>query len=146
MVRGVKGKIDSDPFIRLILDDAIPIIHDNHGLDYLFLQANSPVNVSKKTLETFADVEIPLLPHPPLSLDLNPMENVLALLVRRVYGHRTMYETLETLRNAIETEAASITKEDGAPFIESLPRRYLRVIESHGKYCTMTLQHIYYIP
>jgi transposase len=133
-IERMEGKIDSETYTEMILNKALPKIHQYHGTDFILQQDNASMHVSAATTEAFAEAEIEMLPLPALSPDLNPVENVWALLVRRIYAEGRGYESEGTLWAAIEEEARKLTKEDIAPFIDSMPRRYLTVIEKRGSY------------
>jgi transposase len=133
-VERMEGKIDSETYAEMIPNRALSKIHQHDGTDFILQQDNASMHVLAATLEAFAEAEIEMLPHPALSPDLNPVENVWALLVRRIYAEGRGYESEGTLWTAIEEEAGKLTKEEIAPFIDSMPRRYLTVVEKRGSY------------
>jgi transposase len=133
-IERMEGKINSETYTDMILNKAIPKIHEHYGVDFLLQQDNGSVHVSTSTLQAFSDAEIEMQPHPALSPDLNPVENLWALLVRRIYAGGKGYESEDALWEAIEGEAKKLTKEEIAPFIDSMTRRYLAVIEKRGSY------------
>jgi hypothetical protein len=134
LLRRILGKLDSESYLQIVLDEAVPFIHATVGGDFWILQDNAPCHVSKETLAALMEAGIKLLPHPPLSPDLNPIENVWALLARRVYAGGKTFETTEELWDAIVDETSSFTEVEVRPFVESLRTRYLDVIELKGKY------------
>jgi transposase len=133
-IERLDGNIDSELYSDMILSKAVPDFHYYHGTDFVFQQDNSRIHTSKFTLKCFEDYEIPLFPHPPLSPDLNPVENVWALLVRRLYAEGKGYTSEQSLWEAIQAEAEKITPADIAPFIDSMIERCVAVIENKGKY------------
>jgi len=75
---------------------------------------------------------ISLIDFPPYSPDLNPIENLWAVMQRRVDTHSC--ETMEELQDAIAAEWAKIDKELLEKLVESMPQRCRAVIEADGWY------------
>ena len=65
---------------------------------------------------------------PSLSPDLNPMENVWAILVRRVYAGGRQFHDVETLKETIFREWNNLSLNDLNPFSSSMPNRIFEVI------------------
>ena len=85
-VKKVTGKIKSDEYIETLREEAIPIIRDLIGDDFVLQQDNCSVHVLSKTLEFLEGAAIEVLPWPSRSLDLNLIENVWVLICSRVYN------------------------------------------------------------
>lgn len=72
---------------------------------------------------------------PSLSPDLNPVENIWALLVRGVYGEGRQFEDTDSLLAAINQEWANLDFNTITDLVESMKNRIFNVIFNHGKHC-----------
>ena len=88
--------------------------------------------IHDRTLEWFDKNCIPLLPHPPNSPDLNPIEPVWAELKRRLRQLPRHPTTAETLRKAVLKVWDSLTVEDINKYTGSFINRLDAVIEAKG--------------
>ena len=72
---------------------------------------------------------------PPKAADLNPIENVWAILMRRVYADSKTYDSAALLLAAVEDAWASFRADRGLRdrLARSMPRRLEQVIERKGK-------------
>ena len=75
------------------------------------LQDNAPPHVSSATKQWLSDHDVPLIPFPARSPDLNPMENVWALLVRDVYRGDRRYYSMNELKYAILASWSGVTQD-----------------------------------
>jgi hypothetical protein len=82
---------------REILDQYLPPIL---GIGSIFMQDNAPIHTANIIKEWFASQGIDTMDWPPYSLDLNPIENLWALLKAEMY---IMYPELVSAPNNIET-------------------------------------------
>ena len=67
----------------------------------IFQQDNARIHVSKETNAWLKDSKIDVLDWPACSLDLNPMKNLWAILVRDIYAENKQYNTVQELKTAI---------------------------------------------
>ena len=74
---------------------------DLMGSDFTLHQDNASIHVSKFTKQWFSEKEIDLLEWPSISPDINPIENLWGILVRRVYAHGRQFVNFNDLKNAI---------------------------------------------
>jgi len=93
----------------------------------------SSVHKAKSTNDWFSVNNIPLRSHPPLSPNLNPIENLWGLLVKRVYRNGRQFQTVKELKESINKEWEHLELTDLIHLIESMPRRVGAVIYAHGK-------------
>ena len=84
-VKTASGRINSDTYIKLMKDTAIPIMRDILPNGFVLQQDNGSIHVSKKSLDFFEGTGIEVLPWPSWSSDLNITENMWSVLSSRVY-------------------------------------------------------------
>ena len=78
--------------------------------DWIFQQDNPSIHVSHSTKAWFEANEVHLLDWPSCNLDLNPMDNVWAILVQSVYKDMRPYQGKDELINAIRNARENIKK------------------------------------
>lgn len=86
-------------------------------------------NVAK---QWFKDKNIDLLELPPLSRDLNPIENLWAILVGRIYPNDKQYATVIDLQKAIVDEWEKISLKELRNQTTSMTNRIFELIRNQG--------------
>jgi hypothetical protein len=130
----VTGTLDAFGYTLMLEGDALARIHRAHGTDFVFQQDNAPAHRAAYTVDALAEDEIETMAWPPLSPDLNPVENVWATLARRVYADGRVYESEDALWTAIQKEAARIPPSDIAKLIHGMRKRMVDVLTEQGRY------------
>ena len=75
---------------------------------------------------------IDVMEWPSVSPDLNPIENLWVLLVRRVYSGFRQFDDQKSLLEAIEIAWDSITLDELRTLADFMPPRLVRVLEAKG--------------
>ncbi len=88
-------------YIWTLSEALLPSAHLRFGTDFVFQQDNASIHTANETLEFFEEQNINKMEWPAKSPDLNPIENVWELLVRRVYDGGRQFSTIEELKRAI---------------------------------------------
>ena len=70
------------------------------GPDDIFMHDNAPVHTARIVRQLLDEMGIEVMPWPPYSPDLNPIENLWALLKAEIYR---LYPELETAPDTVET-------------------------------------------
>ncbi|KAA6397418.1 MAG: putative Transposable element Tc3 transposase [Streblomastix strix] len=133
-VSRVSGKMNADQWADIVSDHVIPECNVAHGDSYLYQRDNASVHKRKDVVELFEDEGVKFLDWPVLSPDLNPVENVWALLVRKVYKNGRTFTNDSDLWQVIKTESARITALQILPFVNSFRSRLCKVLLRQGKY------------
>lgn len=81
----IKGKFNSDGYIKLLQESIVPMIKLNFGSDVSFQEDNSPVHKARKVKQFMKDSNIEVLDWPPKSPDLNIVEDVWKWISDKVY-------------------------------------------------------------
>ncbi|KAG2962079.1 hypothetical protein PC120_g27732 [Phytophthora cactorum] len=81
----LEGRQASEHYIYTVSEYMLPFVHLHHGVDDIYQQDNASIHRSKLTMEFFEEERIKLLDWSARSPDLNPIENVWAMMTRIVY-------------------------------------------------------------
>jgi hypothetical protein len=130
----VKGTLDAVAYTQMVEGDALARIHRAHGTDFTFQQDNAPAHRAGYTVDALKEDGIATMAWPPLSPDLNPVENVWATLARRVYADGRVFDTEDALWVTIEKEGARIPTSDVKKLIDGMTDRMVSVLKLQGRY------------
>lgn len=141
-LRFISTKMDGREYQEVLKSSLLPFLRRFHRLRLKFQQDNAGVHKSKHRrhndpdfvpmMEWFKDKKVELLDWPSCSPDLNPMENLWGIMVRRIYANGRQYQTVEELKNAIQSAWDSIPDETIQNLVASMPNRIFQVIERKG--------------
>ena len=76
--------------------------------------------------------QVQVIPCPANSPDLNPIENIWGILVRRIYAENKQYQSKEELKQAIQQAWEDLDQETIDNLILSMPNRIFQVINRNG--------------
>ncbi|CAD6185082.1 unnamed protein product [Caenorhabditis auriculariae] len=98
----------------------------------IYQQDNASVHASNSTLAWFAAKNVVLLDWSACIPDLNPVENLWSVLVRRVYANGKQYTTVNYLKRAIRAEWDGLDKSLLQSLVGSMPNRIFEVAQKQG--------------
>ena len=123
---------DSPEYLGVLGKELIQFLKVNKKKQMIFQQDNARVHTSHLARDWFAANDVTVLPWPSNSPDLNPIETVWSLMVRKVYAHGKQYFRIDELVRAIKQAWAKITKSEVLNLIDDMPDRLILVIQSNG--------------
>lgn len=129
----VSSKMNSADYITTLEKSLTPFLSHFEDEDWTFQQDNARIHTSRKTMAWFRDEKITVLDWPACSPDLNPMENLWAIMVRRVYAENKQYDTVDQLRVAIGSAWLDVEPKILQNLIESMKRRLFQLIGRAGR-------------
>lgn len=100
--------------------------------NWIFLQDNDPKHKAKETMKLLEHlVENRLISHPPMSPDLNPMEDIWSYLDRKVKEAKC--KTISSLKRVLTKEWNSMSWKEIRNSVDSMERRLAQCIEIGGQ-------------
>ena len=116
-----------------VLREGLQPFHTKHrGKKFIFTKDNASVHTSRVTTAWLKRKKIKVLPWPANSPDINPIENVWSLLVRKVYEGQTQHHNVHDLIRAIKKAWYEIPQEVIQTLISRAPSRLTKFIQSNG--------------
>jgi len=126
--------IDSSEYQGILSSRLIPFLQKYRRRGLVFQQDNASVHKSKTTLGWFQRHKVTVMEWPACSPDLNPMENLWGILVRRVYANHRQYQAQDDLKSAILEAWRELSVDLLQTLINSMPDRIYKVINRNGNY------------
>lgn len=130
----IDGKFASHQYLRIIRAHVIPMM-DKFDEPRIFMQDNSPIHTASNAMALLGRQNFDLLNWPPLSPDLNPIENVWSFMETnwpRIYPRNT--QTLDTVVqdrwNGLRRNPIYFRN-----LYRSLRNRFQEVVEYDGHWC-----------
>lgn len=127
------GKLNSELYQNMIGPQLEKFAEIICGPQWIFQQDNAPIHGSISTKNWFLSNDINVMDWPPLSPDLNPIENIWGILVRDIYKGGCQYENIKALREAILESWKKISDHVLRNVIDSMPNRVFDLISLKGK-------------
>lgn len=128
----IDGRMNAQRYQEMLEAQLIGIGAQIGGQDWIFQQDNAPIHSAASTVNWFRRQNIPLMNWPSLSPDANPIENLWAILARKVYRDGRQFNNVVELKDAIREAWNSITVEDCRNLINSMPERIFEIILKKG--------------
>jgi len=128
-----KGKMNSQHYQNMIEPQLTMFGERICGPQWLFQQDNAPIHSSMSSKNWFISKGIRVLDWPPLSPDINPIENIWAVISRDIYKSGRQYANIETLKEAILESWRKLPIQFLNNVIESMPKRIFELIRLNGR-------------
>jgi transposase len=128
----LEGKQNAEKYCETLASHLRPCGRQLAGPRWVFQQDNASIHTARATMAWFAANRVDVLPWPARSPDLNPVENLWGLMVRRVYANGRCYENVALLRAAIISAWSKISATYLQTLIKSMNKRCVEVIFKKG--------------
>uniref|UniRef100_A0A914VA76 Tc1-like transposase DDE domain-containing protein n=1 Tax=Plectus sambesii TaxID=2011161 RepID=A0A914VA76_9BILA len=138
----VSTRMDGREYQQHLTQSLLPFLRRFRRLGLVYQQDNAGVHVSKNKrrndlefvpmLDWFQTKGINLLEWPSRSPDLNPIENLWGIMVRRIYQDNREYQTVNQLKEAITEAWDSVSAELLQKLADSMKNRIIQVIQRFG--------------
>ena len=128
--------LDKELYLKILQEDLMKTIAD-YGMDeneLIFQHDNDPKHTAKVVVEWLKKQKFLTMIWPPQSPDLNPIENLWALLKRRLGDFETAPKGMNELFERVGKVWYEITMEECQKVIDSMPKRCQAVIKAKGKW------------
>lgn len=122
-------------YIQLLETFVKPTIEKEFGIDYIFMHDNAPTHNANATKSWMMDNDVPGMQWPSRSPDLNPIENIWAMLTHIVYD-RKQFSSVSELRTAVFAAIELVNTRYRYKVLnttESIQARLLKVIKTNGE-------------
>lgn len=136
-------KLTSDTYVKFLKDNFLPWYKRKtraFKAKMIFMHDNAPSHAAKNTVASLASMGIKkekIMEWPSCSPDLNPIENLWAILKREIYDGGAQYTSKETLWEAILKTSKTVPAETVSILTSSVDRRLLKLIFKKGAYIKM---------
>ncbi|CAH1956399.1 unnamed protein product [Acanthoscelides obtectus] len=127
----IRGNMNAQRYIHEVLEPHLSPYLDTLA-DPTFQQDNARPHVARVTIDFFQHNDVTLLPWPPRSPDLSPIEHVWDMMGRRLLNLQRPPQTLEALREELVVAWNEIPQDDIDHLIRSMPRRVGECVSHHG--------------
>ncbi|CAH2007245.1 unnamed protein product [Acanthoscelides obtectus] len=127
----IRGNMNAQRYIHEVLEPHLLPYLDTLA-DPTFQQDNARPHVARVTIDFFQHNDVTLLPWPPRSPDLSPIEHVWDMMGRRLLNLQRPPQTLEALREELVVAWNEIPQEDIDHLIRSMPRRVGEYVAHQG--------------
>lgn len=128
----IENRMNANDYQNILKNQIQHISNSFEDDNWIFQQDNAPIHNAKANLTWFKQQKVKLLKWPPLSPDLNPIENLWGLLVRRVYSGGRQFYTKNELKTAILKAWDEVSLDQLNNLVKSMPNRIYEVIRLGG--------------
>ncbi|GIY72297.1 transposable element Tc3 transposase [Caerostris darwini] len=129
----LNGRQKHRDYIQVLNSEFLPYGSDLGGEEWKFQQDGASLHTATGVKNWFLTNNVDVLPWPAKSPDLNIVENIWAMLVRRVYADVRQFDSLTQLREALNDSWDNFCQTEVQSLYNSLPNRIFEVIKANGK-------------
>ncbi len=128
----VDGIMNKESYLNLLQNTVLPKIRLDDSID-VFMQDNAPCHTARLVKDFLTQESISVLPWPAQSPDLNPIENLWALIKRKLAAEFPIPKTRSELIANVTAIWRGITPELCRNLADSMINRIKEVLEKNGK-------------
>jgi len=127
----IDGIMNRESYLNLLKNTILPKIRLANNIDF-FMQDNAPCHTARLVKDFLAQENVPVLPWPAQSPDLNPIENLWALIKRKLASEFSTPKTRSELIANVETIWNGISPELCQNLSDSMTNRLKEVLQNKG--------------
>jgi transposase len=131
----LEGTLNKERYIYLLdqyLLNEMEHAKEEYGSDFLYMQDNAPPHVAKLTLKYLKNQKVRTLEWPPQSPDLNSLENLWAIVKRRLYSDHHMFRCRNDLIEEVARVWHSIPVSICEHLVTGVPNHLMEVLKTYG--------------
>lgn len=133
----VDGNMNGQKYLNLLKDTVLPKINFGTDID-LFMHDNAPCHTARLVKDFLVQENVSVLPWPAQSPDLNPIENLWAIIKRKLASEFPTPKTRSELIANVTTIWNGISPELCIKLSYSMLNRLNEVLEQNGKSTSCT--------
>lgn len=127
----IEGTLKAENYVRILVEHLLPSVTILSVVDeFVFQQVGASCHTAKITKKWFDDNRIEVLDWPSSSPDLNPIENIWAIMKRRL--RNDPQRTVQGLKAKIQEIWDSITPSECQYLVNTMNKRLNAVIKNKG--------------
>ncbi len=127
-----EGSLNAERYCQMLDEYLYPSISSLANYPQVFQQDNAPCHTARVTKALLKSKGSWVDDWPARSPDLNPIENLWAILVQEVYKGGRQFDSKEALKRAIMTAWDQIPHQTLQDLITSMPNRVFEVLNAKG--------------
>lgn len=133
----IEGSMNAAKYQKLLTEHFLPYwadIRTTDGTRKIFIQDNAPCHRAHSVTQFLSNSSISVLPWAPYSPDANPIENLWALMKRKIASDQSFPRNLPELRMKLLSIWNSFDSELVSNLVESFLKRLRAIKRAKGKY------------
>jgi hypothetical protein len=128
----IMGNQKADDYQNTLDEHLAPVFDDLAVHPSIFQHDGAAIHTAHSTMDWFRDRHVLRLGWPSRSPDLNPMENLWAILEQKIYENGKIYYHVADLKRAVTAAWDAIPVPLLRKLVESMPHRMAAVIKAKG--------------
>lgn len=129
----IDGRFNAVAYLDILQNVMLPSVEQLYPNDFIFQQDNCPIHTARIITQWYQNNNIEILPWPSCSPDMNPLENVWSLIVKKIYKRNFRPANAEELWEVIQNAWEELSEDQNywQNLTESMPRRLDAVLEAN---------------
>ena len=133
-IERLHGPITGGKYSEFLVSTLLPTIRARLGNEFLLQQDNAPPHAARITKELLVAEGVKTIDWPPYSPDLNPVENLWAIISNAVYRTQISFGNEDSLWHSVLKASKTIPKEMCENIVKCLPDRLRSIASSNWGY------------